>query len=350
MLDVTPTFKQSNARFDAGICNVCKHISNESETRFDFTYFDTRYVLKSSVSNTMSTNLQIILNFIIQGRTDFKNYSVLEIGSGAGEVAAWFADRGADVFTIDPAIEGYENTKIKHHKVNFDKNTPNYIDKKFDLILARHIIEHTDNPGEFLNVSKSFLNDNGKIYIEVPNLINTLTTHRLVDFFNDHMQHFTENSIRLLASNYGLIGEQIGYWLNEAHLGILLKQDSIQYINNPIDIDIELMLNQSTDKLNSIYHNMESATSVSVYGAGAHSCTFVSQLTDTLKTKISHVFDKSNAKHGRYLPGLGIAITNPTEELIKGQDLIVNTSSLYTKEVEQYLIQDLSFSGAIVHL
>lgn len=339
------------ASFIAVICETCKHITNVSEGRFNHEYSNERYVVKSAVSGTMSVNLQNILNFIVSDIVDFTNLSVLEIGSGSGEVANWFAEKGASVITVDPAIADYDHGNITHYQTNFDESIFQYIDRKFHLILGRHILEHTEDPQIFLKTCKQLLYPNGSIYIELPNLSNTLTANRLIDFFNDHIQHFTENSLRLLAQQQGLIGNKIQYWLGGAHLGIMLSSNnSTVYANQPEKLNIDLLLDKSEKKLNQVLQKMSKVEDIVVYGAGAHANTFISQVPDDLKNKITSVFDRSIPKQGKYLPGLDISIVNPTKEKLIDTQLIVNTSVLYTNEVEDYINTQLDWHGTILHL
>jgi predicted SAM-dependent methyltransferase len=217
MLEHAPTDNTGTATYEALICDNCGHISNNSPSRFDTSYSDQRYVVKKSASNTMSVNLKNITEFITPSSDGF---NILEIGSGGGEVASWFAARGAIVDTIDPAVTGYEQPEITHYQTAFDHTfIPG---KKYDLIIARHIIEHTEDPAQFLKLCYSMLNESGKIYLEVPDLSNTLETFRLVDFFNDHIQYFTKHSLRILAYNNGFQEIKTTNWLNGAHMGMLL--------------------------------------------------------------------------------------------------------------------------------
>lgn len=350
ILNLSPD-TNNTAAFDAAICNNCKHITNASDSRFDTIYSDQFYVVKTAVTNSMSANLKLILDFLVKDKSEFSNFSILEIGSGAGEVALWFDQKGANIYTVDPAILGYENSNINHHSINFDNNINRILNRKFDLIICRHIIEHTDDPSDFLKTCNSLLNDNGKIYIEVPNLINTLDTKRLVDFFNDHIQHFTENSLRLLAKKHQLYLEDVKYLLNDAHMGLILYHDSqLEYHNNPKNIDINKLLDQAEEKFERVLNSMMSVDKIVVYGAGAHSCTFASQLSSEIKNKINHVFDRSVSKQGRYLPEIEIPISLPSKENIKDQQLVINTSSLYTTEVENFLLNELGWNGTILHL
>ena len=349
MLGTTPNSNNLIAEFNAGICNNCKHIINQSDTRFSVVYSDPSYVLKTLVSDIMSSNLKNILDFIVQDIVDFKDLSILEIGSGSGEIANWFLKNGADVSTIDPAVSGYDNN-IDHYQINLDENSYKTLGKKFDIIIARHVIEHINDPKQFLDICTSLLTDIGYIYLEVPNLTNTLETNRLVDFFNDHMQHFTENSMCLLSSKCGLIKNKTAYWLNEAHLGIILYKGQDLYKNIQTPFNIQQLLDQAIDKLNVTLKQMVDANSIAIYGAGAHSTTFASQLPSYIKHKISYVFDRSRDKSGRYLPGIEVPITEPSIEKIQLTDMVINTSSLYCKEIEYYLVKELNYSGIILHL
>ena len=344
ILDYKPTHIQGTVSFDAAICDNCDHVSNSSISRFEQVYSDDRYVVKTAVSGAMNKNLQSIAEFI--SPESFENCKVLEIASGSGELASWLAEQGCSVTTIDPAIDGYENKKIVHFSCNFDSAFVKSSKQRYDLIIGRHIIEHTDDPIRFLSMCSELLTDVGRIYLEVPNLANTLATNRYVDFFNDHMQYFSENSMRLLASKVNLKPEKLTFWLKEAHMGIILSQGT-GYLCDMTTLNIKEKLDVSEQKFSSLLADLNSFYNIVIYGAGAHACTFVSQLSEQLKSKVSHIFDKSAEKQGRFIPGLDIAITQP---VIVDRSVLVNTSSLYQVEVEKYLRNDLGWAGPILHL
>lgn len=340
-----------SASFVAAVCENCKHITNVSNSRSNSEYSDDRYVVKSAVSGAMSTNLQTILDFITKDIRDFRDLSVLEIGSGSGEVANWFAEKGAAVVTVDPAIAGYSHGSITHYQINFDENIFQYVDRKFHLILGRHILEHTENPRAFLETCSQLLYPKGTIYIELPDLISTLDHARLIDFFNDHIQHFSENSLRLLAQQQGLESIKVTRWLNGAHLGMMLSHNNtMSYENQPDDLDIAKSLDKSEKKLNQVIQKMAKFNRIALYGAGAHANTFVNQLSSDTKNLITTVFDRSSSKQGRYLPGLSAPIVAPGVDELADIDLVVNTSVLYINEVEEYLTKQLGWTGTILHL
>ena len=61
----------------------------------------------------------------------------------------------------------------KFHKLNVFKKKfiqVKFKKKKFDLISFNKVLEHVKNPIMLLKSSKRFLNENGIVYIEVPDI------------------------------------------------------------------------------------------------------------------------------------------------------------------------------------
>ena len=79
---------------------------------------------------------------------------------------------------------------------------------KFDLILARHVLEHTYDPTEFLSYLRSLLSESGVLVIEVPSLDTSL---RLVFgkrwdgyYVPYHPLHFTKQSLAMAIEAAGM--------------------------------------------------------------------------------------------------------------------------------------------------
>ena len=315
-------------KMTVGVCDNCNHITN-----FNYQpsiYTDSSYITKKSISSSMSNNLKEIIDFL----NVTAGISILEIGSGSGELANYFANIGANVTTVDPCIAGYDNDQIQHYQQFFDDSFPN---KTYDLIISRHIIEHVSNPVKFLKLCKSKLNTHGNIYIEVPNLESTLTNHRSVDFFNDHVQHFSKHSLSLSGSLAGLIVNRDKSLLNSVHIGVLMSKIT--------DIKIKEELELAKIQYEAVQSQLDQP--FTVYGAGAHAATFVGSIPDDLRNNIISVIDKDPNKSGKFVPGTSISIKLP--DMIN-TDLVVNTSILYKLEVEEFLKNTLGFTGKILHL
>jgi len=129
-----------------------------------------------------------------------KNF--LDIGAGSGQTLFWFEELGFDVTGIEPDTRNVEliNKKLKRGKCfsgfieNFDH------DKKYDIIWISHVFEHIINPRDFLNRIKNNLNEDGIVFIEVPNCSN----EKILDlsiFKNPSTFHFTKSTLSKLAVN-----------------------------------------------------------------------------------------------------------------------------------------------------
>lgn len=101
------------------------------------------------------------------------NESLLELGLGHGFTALNFSDFFDNHLILDGSSEIINNFKFKYP--NFKSNifetffetfqTKN----KFDLIVMGFILEHVDNPIEIMRHYKQFMNQNGRMFLAVPN-------------------------------------------------------------------------------------------------------------------------------------------------------------------------------------
>jgi 2-polyprenyl-3-methyl-5-hydroxy-6-metoxy-1,4-benzoquinol methylase len=98
--------------------------------------------------------------------------SCLDVGAGGGEFVYLASQKGWDVKGIEPN-EGYANSARKFYDVDIFCGMMSEIDypeKSFDLIRLNHVLEHINTPVEFLNRLRSWLKDDGFLYVEVPNI------------------------------------------------------------------------------------------------------------------------------------------------------------------------------------
>ncbi|MBU0480049.1 MAG: class I SAM-dependent methyltransferase [Proteobacteria bacterium] len=93
-------------------------------------------------------------------------HKVLEIGAGTG-INLSSVNKLADVVAVEPAEEAREHCrKLGIKAVSSLDDLPT--DVRFDYILMRHVLEHTNEPRQFLVTVRNMLAQGGKLVLVLP--------------------------------------------------------------------------------------------------------------------------------------------------------------------------------------
>ena len=192
--------------YPTGICIKCgnlqqaSYLNSESLNKFYESHYRDLYKTGSPEQLFLSQYFKAatkIESFI--GEIELKN--ILEIGSGPGGILKYFEHKkNSKVLGID-LDQRYLDYGIKNGLELINSDVETFQSKnKYDLIIVCHVLEHLKNPGDLLKNLKSFLNEEGSIYIEVPSLEslkNGLYGGNFEAFRHlAHVSHFTEKSMR----------------------------------------------------------------------------------------------------------------------------------------------------------
>lgn len=142
------------------------------------------------------------------------NKRILDFGSGN----AGFLSKAKNISSyvcgveLDDAVKPfYEKEKIHLFENISDTN------KKFDVITAFHVLEHLSEPKIILEQMKKYLNENGKIIIEVPNANDALLSIYQSKAFSNftywscHLYLYTQHTLSMLAKQAGFRIDFIKY-------------------------------------------------------------------------------------------------------------------------------------------
>ncbi|MGE8339830.1 MAG: class I SAM-dependent methyltransferase [Flavobacterium sp.] len=135
-----------------------------------------------------------------------KGQSVLEIGSGSGFFAQKInIDNYVGLEFNDEAIKKAAENGIKLIK----KSIEDYAEEdqeKFDVVCSFHVLEHVQDPQEFLKSSIKKLNDGGKLIIAVPCNDSVLTSNHnhILNLPPHHITRWTLNSLHKLTDLFDL--------------------------------------------------------------------------------------------------------------------------------------------------
>jgi 2-polyprenyl-3-methyl-5-hydroxy-6-metoxy-1,4-benzoquinol methylase len=152
-----------------------------------------------------------IISFI---GNESKGLSILEVGAGSGATLLELKRKG-----IANKISGFDLFDICEDKRDFEEFIIGNIEKeeipfngKYDIIILADILEHLIEPEKTLEKLIPFLNDDGLIYISLPNMRNYKAIYQIFlkgDFKYEeegildktHLRFFCKKNMRNLISN-----------------------------------------------------------------------------------------------------------------------------------------------------
>ncbi|MBT4989415.1 MAG: bifunctional 2-polyprenyl-6-hydroxyphenol methylase/3-demethylubiquinol 3-O-methyltransferase UbiG [Rickettsiales bacterium] len=118
---------------------------------------------------------KIIENFNLKTNNSFEGISVLDVGCGGGLLAEPMAKLNADVTAIDASLKNIKIAQLHAEKQNLKINYKQSLiedmpeTNKFKVILVMEVIEHVDNPEEFLINCSKLLSDGGIMFVATIN-------------------------------------------------------------------------------------------------------------------------------------------------------------------------------------
>jgi SAM-dependent methyltransferase len=180
--------------------------------------------------------------------------NILDIGSGSGLNLAYFKLKFPDsnYYAIEPsdaAASILHNNGISLISRDVDDDWHKNVQRKFDLIIMRHVLEHFSDPVAALAKIESTLSDSGIIYIAVPNSFNPLSPLLTSWFRVVHTYYFNRKTLKgiLQKSNLQLITAVEGDHFNKGELyAYARKGNGIQEIQiDPATFQEQLMVFQT---------------------------------------------------------------------------------------------------------
>lgn len=97
---------------------------------------------------------------------------ILDVGAGSGAFINRIKKYGGLYSAIEIAADAFELENIKLYQINLNSNFSDLINDKFDLIISIEVIEHIENPHNFIRQLVQLLNTDGTIIITTPNTEN----------------------------------------------------------------------------------------------------------------------------------------------------------------------------------
>lgn len=205
---------------------------------------------------------------------------------------------------------------------------------QFDVVIARHILEHTYNLTEFIAALKELTAPGGYLVIEVPDCARAFERNDYPIIWEEHLSYFTPATFHHLFQYHGLDvihQENVPYALENSLIAISRKIDNEQTVNQKQAFLPQDRLQQEKERVQHFAASMEMNKDllhhylsqfknkygkIALLGAGHLACAFINYLD--LKKYIDCVIDDNPQKNGLLLPGSLLPIHNSAAFVERG--------------------------------
>lgn len=247
--------------------------------------------------------------------------SIVEVGCGKGFFLEMLIRKGFDVTGFDPAYEGNNPKVMKHY---FQSG----VGIKADGLVLRHVLEHIQDPFDFLLQLTEANSGNGKIYIEVP-CFDWICEHRAwFDIFYEHVNYFR------IADFYRMFGTIVesGHLFGGQYLYVVAEISTLKIpeINSG---DRVVFPNDFTRLI--AEPSQSNSSQIAIWG-GASKGVIFALLKARAGQLITTVIDINPAKQGKYVPATGLLVQAPHEAIsgLKPGSTIYIMNSNYSEEIK----------------
>jgi SAM-dependent methyltransferase len=320
-------------------CHDCGLV--QAPVQLKSNYYDD-YLMSTTFSDQLRDYLDgLAAEFIDQFELTDQS-CVLDVGCGDGAFMYPFRDRGIQVAGIEPS----ERSRTAAAQAGFTVHA-GYLDydtvipgAPFDAFVSRQVFEHVDDISALFVGIRRNLKPEGVGIIEVPRLEKAIEDQRFYDFFPDHVNYYSIDTLRLAA-------ELNGFEVIAARSTMFDEYNTITVRVRPaVDLG-EMHHNRAglIDGINSVFAQAKQQGSVTaVWGAGAKGLSIMTNLDTAL---IDHLIDSDPNKVGRYTAISELLIESSDILTHTSVDVIVITAVAYQQSILKKLREQYQYTGQV---
>ena len=332
-------------------CSNCQHLFNDAIQANEKNPGHGSYSTNAPVSQSMFDRRKKIMEFL--SADGDLSLNVLEVGAGSGALATIFVESKNRVTVVEPEptldINRLEQLGIR--VIQDVWPTSQILAEKFDLILCVQVLEHTERPREFLLEIANRINDNGRIYLEVPSGDWVKMHGSAADVHYPHWNYFTETMIQKLVSECNLKILKRCELVNGRDIGYIL-----QHIANKSDYSFQVplqafdlgKLKESLEIANSQISEWNRTLSYAFYGTNSQSQAAFGFLQDCHP---KFILDDTPSYRGSfvYSSQFRFPIFEPSLDHLKEIDVVVIAVYIHDEAIAKK-IRGMGFGGEIYSL
>jgi len=332
LFPVDPNVRNSIERYNLTLnyCSDCSHVFQKKVNKilndriYKELYKFYPFINMEAFNNTYRKPFDSMFNlFFPDTVSDLK---LLEIGCNSIEMMKDFYKQGFKCTGVDPSgtsIEGTEASLIGQTYENIK------FKEKFDVVIARFVLEHIIDLDVFMEKLSNDLSKNGVVFIQIPSTLNFIRGGTLCIGAHEHIHYFSKQSLSILFNRYGFSDSAIFEWNSPSILGCFYKTTT----NSDLSIYSDFA-KKVTSASTYMMELIEPYNSICLYGSGLQLMWLIYHSGIDFSSKKITIIDDNKILHGRFLPNTNYKICKPSEEIINNSDIIILTlSSIYKQKI-----------------
>jgi hypothetical protein len=215
------------------------------------------------------------------------------------------------------------------------------LDRPFDAILCRHVLEHLDTPVPLMRDIRSAIGDRDvPIYFEVPNAGWMLEAVSMWDVIYEHVGYWSAPSITALIRRAGFAPISVSAGYGDQFLMVEARPTAVDpaYLSPEKGAVLQSATafakaaNAELDKWRTRLSGMDGKAVI--WGAGSKGITFANALGDASRP-LAAMVDLNTRKHGLIVPGIGLPVVSPAALADINPDLVLVSNALYETEITE---------------
>jgi hypothetical protein len=311
----------------------------QASASLESTYYDD-YLMSTTFSSQLNQYLDTLVDeFII--KYNLQTARVLDVGAGDGAFMLPFHRRGIPAVGIEPS----ERSRIEAVKKGLVVY-PGYVTADtvvpggpYTAFVSRQVLEHVDDISGFLSGLIKNLTPGAVGIIEVPRLEKSLEDQRFYDFFPDHVNYFSLDTLSTTLSLHGFQVLELRSTMYDEYNVAIVKKRTVEKFSK-----IEHQRVNLVQQLQSLLIDCRRQQQITaIWGAGAKGISIMSLIDSSC---LDLVVDSDPNKTGRHVPGNQKLIQLPEQLITQQVNVTIITAVAYQSTILQKLKQ-MNYTGKI---
>jgi hypothetical protein len=188
---------------------------------------------------------------------------------------------------------------------------------KFDLVVARQVLEHLVDFENFFECVKLALRDDGLLFIDVPDFAPGSAVGDVSVLWEEHVSYFTEPTLLALLARHGFEPVSVKkYNFSGGSLAIAARRAAGATAASTASSGVGERFGQRAREYGArlrplLERARGNGADIAIYGAGCRACTFTNthKMSDLIRLSV----DDQRERQGMFLPGTRIPIASPEQ-------------------------------------